>query len=134
MNIKDIEDLKKAYPILAKQVDVVFPTNSVSSMNKVLNFFKGKPQVEKFVKDLLVSNANNKKEDRPYMNINNTNDLKKAYPELVNELISDALAEERNYNLGKSNEMRQSIAAENKIAETIANGSNGSNGRRSRTY
>lgn len=58
------------------------------------------------------------------MNINNANDLKRAYPELVNEIISDALSEERNYNLDKSNKMRESIAAENKVIENIAAGVN----------
>jgi hypothetical protein len=115
MKIEDIENLKKAYPILSKQIEVIFPTNSVSGMNKVLNLLENEPRVKKFIKDLLVSNTNNKKEDRPYMIINNVNDLKKAYPELVNELISDALAEERNYNLEKNNKIRESIAAENNL-------------------
>lgn len=51
------------------------------------------------------------------MNINNVEDLKRAYPKLVNEIISDALAEERNYNLEKSNKISESIAAENNLLD-----------------
>lgn len=125
MNIKDIEDLKKAYPILANKMEVNFP-NSFSNINKVLDFINNVPEAERLIKNLLVRNIDGKKEDMHHMNINNANDLKKAYLDLVNEIIRDALAEERNYNLEKSNKIRQSISAENNIIANIATGANGS--------
>lgn len=125
MDIEDIEKLKKAHPELVNQIEIKFP-NSSSMIDKILNSFGNKTQAERFAKEILASNPNNKKEDKHYMNINNVNDLKRAYPELINEIISDALAEERQYQIGKMNEYHQSIEAENRITGSIATGSRSS--------
>ena len=76
----------KTRPSLENQAEVV-QSNPISIFDKVLEFFKGAPQAENFVKNLLDANITNIKEADTDMEIKNVEELKKTYPELVNQIV-----------------------------------------------
>jgi hypothetical protein len=127
LNIKSAEDLQREYPELVKKIQSTFP-NSPQMIDKMIILINSIPGSNKLITGLitgsLAPNVTNKMEQSNPVNIKTVNDLKAAYPELVNEIVSNALAQERIYNLDKSNEIRQSIAAEQKVIENIAAAAN----------
>lgn len=75
----------KTRPSLENQAEVT--SSPLTIIDKVLEFFKGAPQAENFVKNLLDANITNIKEEETEMEIKNIEDLKKTYPELVNQVV-----------------------------------------------
>lgn len=68
-------------------------SNSFSFLDKILNAFKDNSQVEGLVKNILENNLpktnqiENKQEVEEVMEIKNVEDLKKTYPDLVNQIV-----------------------------------------------
>jgi hypothetical protein len=127
LNIKSAEDLQREYPELVKKIQSTFPDSS-QMMDKMISIMSSIPGSNRLITGLitgsLAPNVTCQVGPSNHVNIKTVNDLKAAYPKLVNEIVSDALAQERIYNLDKSNEIRQSIAAEQKVIENIAAAAN----------
>lgn len=76
----------KTRPLLKNEIEAT-SSNASSIIDKVLDFFKGAPQAEHFVKNLLDANITNIKEEEEEMEIKNVEELRKAYPDLVNQVV-----------------------------------------------
>ncbi len=98
-------------------------SNSFSFLDKILNIFKDNSQVETLVNNILENNlpttsqTKNEKEDTVDMEIKNIEDLKKAYPDLVNQ--SEKIAVDAAVAEAVKNE-RARIQDIEKIAKNIA--------------
>lgn len=91
----DISNCKNKPPIKNESDDK--KPGSFSFLDKILNLFKDDDQVEKLVTNILVNNLpkaeeiNNKQEVDQDMEFKNIEDLKKAHPELVNQIEQNAV-------------------------------------------
>lgn len=98
-------------------------SGSFSFLDKILNFFKDNSQVETLVNNILENNlpktdlVKNEKEDTNDMEIKNVEDLKKAYPDLMNQ--SEKIAVDAAVAEAIKNE-RARIQDIEKIAKNIA--------------